>query len=147
MWHDGGMDEEKQTPARRETIHRMTRRCAGWNYRQRAIYQITLVQAERREPLLGRLEVRLAGKGWELALPARDKVAGCPPEAVEARVVPSALGAAIEAHWKRLGEFTPEIRPLVLQLMPDHLHGDERGACFCWNPDTGLGIIRGSRKP
>lgn len=92
---------------RRETIHRMTRRCAGWDYRQRAIYQITLVQADRRRPLLGRLVID-------------DPKA--PPEVVAARIEPSALGAAILAHWKRLGDFTPEIKPLFCQLMPDHLH-------------------------
>ena len=92
---------------RRETIHRMTRRCAGWDYRQRAIYQITLVQADRRQPLLGQLVID-------------DPKA--PPEVVAARVEPSALGAAILAHWKRLGDFTPEIKPLFCQLMPDHLH-------------------------
>ena len=43
--------------ARRETIHRMTRRCDGWDYRQRAIYQVTLVQADRARPLLGRLVI------------------------------------------------------------------------------------------
>ena len=117
---------------RRETIHRMTRRCLGWDYRQRAIYQITLVQAERRRPLLGRLEVRGADGDWGLVPPAQNKGAGAVPgaqavgwrpEAVEARVVPSELGAAIAAHWKRMGEFTPEIRPLACQIMPDHLHG------------------------
>lgn len=93
--------------ARRETIHRMTRRCDGWDYRQRAIYQVTLVQADRARPLLGRLAID-------------DPKA--PPEAVTARVEPSELGAAILAHWKRLGDFTPEIKPLFCQLMPDHLH-------------------------
>ena len=93
--------------ARRETIHRMTRRCEGWDYRQRAIYQVTLVQADRARPLLGRLVIN-------------DPKA--PPEAVTARVEPSELGAAILAHWKRLGDFTPEIKPLFCQLMPDHLH-------------------------
>lgn len=93
--------------ARRETIHRMTRRCDGWDYRQRAIYQVTLVQADRARPLLGRLVID-------------DPKA--PPEAVTARVEPSELGAAILAHWKRLGDFTPEIKPLFGQLMPDHLH-------------------------
>ena len=93
--------------ARRETIHRMTRRCDGWDYRQRAIYQVTLVQADRARPLLGRLVID-------------DPKA--PPEAVTARVEPSELGAAILAHWKRLGDFTPEIKPLFCQLMPDHLH-------------------------
>ena len=93
--------------ARRETVHRMTRRCDGWDYRQRAIYQVTLVQADRARPLLGRLVID-------------DPKA--PPEAVTARVEPSELGAAILAHWKRLGDFTPEIKPLFCQLMPDHLH-------------------------
>ena len=93
--------------ARRETVHRMTRRCDGWDYRQRAIYQVTLVQADRARPLLGRLVID-------------DPQA--PPEAVTARVEPSELGAAILAHWKRLGDFTPEIKPLFCQLMPDHLH-------------------------
>ena len=79
--------------ARRETVHRMTRRCDGWDYRQRAIYQVTLVQAGRARPLLGRLVID-------------DPKA--PPEAVTARVEPSELGAAILAHWKRLGDFTPE---------------------------------------
>lgn len=88
--------------------HRMTRRCTGWDYRARAIYQITLVQADRRRPALGRLVV---------------EDPSATPEAVAARVEPSALGAAILAHWKRLGDFTPEIRPLFCQLMPDHLHG------------------------
>lgn len=93
--------------ARRETVHRMTRRCDGWDYRQRAIYQVTLVQAARARPLLGRLVID-------------DPKAS--PEAVTARVEPSELGAAILAHWKRLGDFTPEIKPLFCQLMPDHLH-------------------------
>ncbi len=92
---------------RRETVHRMTRRRDGWDYRQRAIYQITLVQADRRRPALGRLVID-------------DPTA--PPEAVTARIEPSALGAAILAHWKRIGDFTPEIKPLFCQLMPDHLH-------------------------
>lgn len=91
-----------------EVKHRMTRRCDGWDYRARAIYQITLVQADRRRPALGRLVID-------------DPSAA--PEAVAARVEPSALGAAILAHWKRLGDFAPEIRPLFCQLMPDHLHG------------------------
>ena len=43
--------------ARRETVHRMTRRCDGWDYRQRAIYQVTLVQADRARSLLGRLVI------------------------------------------------------------------------------------------
>ena len=93
--------------SRRETIHRMTRRCQNWDYRAQAIYQITIVQEDRRKPLLGRLEILHSGTM---------------PEEVEARVVPTALGEAILAHWKRIGEFTPEIKPLFCQIMPDHIH-------------------------
>ncbi len=91
---------------RRETIHRMTRRCLGWDYRQPAIYMITLVQADRRRPLLGRLVVDGTSS----------------PEEVRAHVETTALGEAILEHWKRMGEFTPEIKPLFCQIMPDHLH-------------------------
>lgn len=97
----------KKREFRCETKHRMTRRCGGWDYCSRAIYMITLVQEDRRRPLLGRLVI---------------EDAAAPPEAVEARVEPSELGAAILAHWQRIGEFTPEIKPLACQLMPDHLH-------------------------
>ena len=97
----------KRREFRCETKHRMTRRCGGWDYCSRAIYMITLVQEDRRRPLLGRLVI---------------EDAAAPPEAVEARVEPSELGAAILAHWQRIGEFTPEIKPLACQLMPDHLH-------------------------
>ncbi|MGN0854456.1 MAG: hypothetical protein ACI4R9_02920 [Kiritimatiellia bacterium] len=83
-----------------EVKRRMTRRCDGWDYRARAIYQITLVQADRRRPLLGRLVI--------------DDPAAA-PEAVAAHVEPSALGEAILAHWKRLGAFTSEIRPLFCE--------------------------------
>lgn len=99
-----------ESPAARgrlETIHRMTRRCFGWDYRQRAIYQITLVQADRQKPLLGRVTV---------------DDPSAPPESVAARFESSEVGDAILAHWKRIGEFTPEIKPLYCQLMPDHLH-------------------------
>ena len=92
---------------RYETRHCMTRRCEGWDYRARAIYMITLVQEDRRRPLLGRLAIE-------------DEAAS--PEAVAAHVEPSELGAAILAHWQRIGEFTSEIKPLYCQLMPDHLH-------------------------
>ena len=85
----------------------MTRRCAAWDYCQRAIYMITLVQADRSRPLLGRLVID-------------DPKA--PPEAVAAHVEPSELGAAVLAHWRRIGDFAPEVKPLFCQLMPDHLH-------------------------
>ena len=82
----------------RETIHRMDRRCRNWDYCGIGTYLITLVLNDRRRPILG-------------------EVVGPP---VEMR--PSELGAAIVAHARRLPEFTPEIKVLGVQLMPDHLH-------------------------
>lgn len=86
----------------RETAHSMLRRCRGWDYRAPAIYMITLTLADRRSCALG----RLVDDG------AR------PP-----RVEPSPLGAAVLAHWKRMGEFTPGVEPLFGIVMPDHFHG------------------------
>jgi len=48
---------------RRETVHSMLRRLPGWDYRGRAIYQITITLADRSAGLLGRLEVKGPG-GW-----------------------------------------------------------------------------------
>ena len=42
---------------RRETIHRMGRRCRNWDYRCDAVYLITLVLADRSRPILGRLVI------------------------------------------------------------------------------------------
>ena len=103
-----------------EKAHRMTWRCQGWDYRQPCIYQITIVLADRRSKALGRLLVADGHGNW--VEPAVAKSLGLKPEEVEAKVELSELGAAILAHWKRIGEFTPEIRPLYCQIMPDHLH-------------------------
>ena len=45
------------------------------------------------------------------------------PIQVEAHVELTAAGRAVEAEWRRMGEFTPAIRPLEIQVMPDHIHG------------------------
>ena len=85
------------------------RRCRNWDYKGRGIYLVTLTLRDRSRPLLGRLVVGDKGSG--------------DPEAVCAHVEPSALGAAIAAHWERFGEFVPQARPLACQLMPEHFHG------------------------
>ena len=103
-----------------EKAHRMTCRCQGWDYCQPCIYQITIVLADRRSKALGRLLVADGRGNW--VEPAVAKGLGLKPEEVEAKVELSELGAAILAHWKRIGEFTPEIRPRYCQIMPDHLH-------------------------
>ena len=91
------------------TIPSQLRRCRNWDYKGRGIYMITLTLRDRSRPLLGRLVIDCDGSGN--------------PEAVRAHVEPSALGAAIAAHWGRMAEFTPQIKPLVCQLMPEHFHG------------------------
>ena len=107
-----------------ETVHRMGRRCNGWDYSGRCIYEITLELADRATRALGRLEVRVAdaGRGAWGDVDARRGVGGLTPESVEARVARTPLGEAILTHFLRMGEFTPEIRPLFCEVMPDHLH-------------------------
>ena len=85
----------------RDVIHRMGRRCRNWDYCGRGAYLVTMTLADRSQPLLGR-------------------IAGESPET--AAFAPSPLGAAIDAHLRRIGDFTPEIEVLGAQLMPDHLH-------------------------
>ena len=104
---------------RRETIHRMGRRCRNWDYRCDAVYLITLVLADRSRPVLGRLVI---DEPKELAR-GRASATAVDPEAVKAHIELSELGRLIEEHWRKIGEFTPEIKPLALQLMPEHLHG------------------------
>ena len=96
-------------PPRLPTIPSQLRRCRNWDYKGRGIYMITLTLRDRSRPLLGRLVIDGDGSG--------------DPEAVRAHVEPFALGAAIAAHWGRMAEFTPQIKPLACQLMPEHFHG------------------------
>ena len=101
----------------------MLRRCLNWDYRQKAIYQITLTLADRASQALGRIVVRRRGEGddkWrELAAAKAERIE---PDEIEAKVVLTALGEEILALWKRFSEFTSEIKPLYCEIMPDHLH-------------------------
>ena len=85
----------------RDVIHRMGRRCFAWDYCCRAAYLVTMTLADRSRPLFG----RLVGQSAETA-------------AIEL----TELGHAIDAHMRRIGDFTPEIEVLGIQLMPEHLH-------------------------
>ena len=111
-----------------KVIHRMGRRCLNWDYCCDAVYLITLVLADRSKPILGRLVVERAD-GRAIAGAAQLGAASggdwgeLRPEEVRGRIELSELGAAIERHWRRIGEFTPEIKPLCCQVMPEHFHG------------------------
>ena len=97
---------------RRQLCHSMLRRCHRWDYCAPAIYMVTLTQAERSRPLLGQVEPILPSGEFP-----------CPPEAVQARLIPSELGKDILAHWTASQDYTPGLKPLFLQLMEEHLHG------------------------
>ena len=91
-----------------ELKNKMLQRCWGWDYKAPCIYLITIVIADRRSMALGRLVV--------------DNDGGGDPAKVMAHVEPSAAGRAVEAEWRRMGELTPAIKPLEIQIMPDHIH-------------------------
>jgi hypothetical protein len=92
-----------------EQSNKMLQRCWGWDYKAPCIYQITIALADRRSEALGRLVIDSDGVG--------------DPMQVEAHVELTAAGRAVEAEWRRMGELTPAIRPLEIQIMPDHIHG------------------------
>ena len=85
----------------RDVIHRMGRRCFNWDYCGKGVYMVTMTLADRSKPLFG----RLVGESPETA-------------AIEL----TELGQAVDAHLRRISEFTPEIELLGAQLMPEHLH-------------------------
>ena len=85
----------------RDVIHRMGRRCFNWDYCGKGVYMVTMTLADRSKTLFG----RLVGESPETA-------------AIEL----TELGRAVDAHLRRIGEFTPEIELLGAQLMPEHLH-------------------------
>ena len=135
---------------RRATVHHMGRRLPSWDYRREGYYVVTIVLNDRRSGALGELEIKkptacAAGAGgtgdavgasgignaarvggtegaveW-LSIDEAKKL-GLKPEAVEARVAFSKLGAAIFAHFRRMGDFTRGLEPVYCAIMPDHLH-------------------------
>ena len=91
-----------------EPKNKMLQRCWGWDYRAACIYSITIAIADRPSMALGRLVV--------------DNDGGGDPAKVVAHVELTAAGRAVEAEWRRMGELTPAIKPLEIQIMPDHIH-------------------------
>ena len=104
---------------RRELKPHMGRRLFGWDYRQPGIYVVTIVCTDRRARLFGEIEVLCDGEWLSIA---EAKSAKPEPDEIEARVALSALGKAVFAHFRRIGDFTPEITPIFCAVMPDHIH-------------------------
>ena len=110
--------EESATGAARAPVkHRMTRRLAGWDYRQRAIYMITVTLEERRHEWLGRL-VNLAKNGE-----ARDAGCSVPPHSCGGwAIAPTPFGEAVLEAIEEMPRRYPQVRLLARQLMPEHFH-------------------------
>ena len=135
---------------RLETKHSMLRRCRGWNYRQPCIYLITLVLADRKSKALGRLVI-LGQKNLALPLQAHDRPLSAPDRPLQALdktllaedsplglvsgvatpgleaaassyIALTPAGEAVKGEFLRIGEHHPEIKPLFIQVMPDHVH-------------------------
>lgn len=77
----------------------MKRRSLEHDYEGRSIYMLTLC-TEGRRPLFGRLSTD-----------------------PEPHIVLSPLGREVEACWKDIPKYYPEVELLAFQVMPDHLHG------------------------
>ncbi len=128
----------------------MLRRCRGWDYRQPCIYQITLVLADRKSKALGRLVIlgqknlALPRQAHDRPLLAQDRALQALDKTVSVQDRPLGLvsvtaaagleaaassyialtpaGEAVRDEFLRIGEHHPEIKPLFIQVMPDHVH-------------------------
>lgn len=128
----------------------MLRRCRGWDYRQPCIYQITLVLADRKSKALGRLVIlgqknlALQRQAYDRPLLAQDRALQALDKTVSVQDRPLGLvsvtaaagleaaassyialtpaGEAVKSEFLRIGEHHPEIKPLFIQVMPDHVH-------------------------
>ena len=128
----------------------MLRRCRGWDYRQPCIYQITLVLADRKSKALGRLVIS-GQENLKLPLQATDRPLSAPDRPLQALdktlsvqdrplglvsvtaaagleaaassyIALTSAGEAVKGEFLRIGEHHPEIKPLFIQVMPDHVH-------------------------
>ena len=84
-----------------ETKHRMTRRLAGWDYRQRAIYMITVTLEDRRGEPLGKLAKNGESQNY---------------------IAPTPFGEAVLEALAEMPRIAPQVEIIAVQLMPDHIH-------------------------
>lgn len=84
----------------------MKRRCEEKDYTERGLYMVTLA-IEGRQPLLGTLEGNPDIREGE----------GSP------HVTLSPLGQAVARSWQAIAQYYPQIEPIKLCIMPDHIHG------------------------
>ena len=124
-----------------ETKHRMTRRLAGWDYCQRAIYMITVTLEDRRGEPLGRLAKNgesqdyIAKNGESRDYIAKnggsqDYIAknGGSQDYIAKNgesqdyIAPTPFGEAVLEALAEMPRIAPQVEIIAVQLMPDHIH-------------------------
>ena len=124
--------------------HSMTHRMRCYNYKARSIYMLTITLADRSHPLLGTLrwkqkEEKNVGKADETnankaketdtssigEIKATAKGDSCLPSPLdrEAVVDLTPLGERVRDCWEQIPAHYPDVRTIILQIMPEHLHG------------------------
>ena len=82
----------------------MKRRCTEHDYYDRSIYMITMATEGRRQ-LFGQIEGN----------------SNCEKEAVSVKL--SAMGERVKECWDNIADYYPQVEPMKLCIMPDHIHG------------------------
>lgn len=95
--------------------HSMTHRMNSHDYKGRSIYMLTITLAHRSKPLLGTLRWKRK-EGEEDMLPQSAKER-------EAVVDLTPLGKRVRDCWEQIPVHYPDVRTIILQIMPEHLHG------------------------
>ena len=112
-----------------EIKHRMTRRLAGWDYCQRAIYMITITLADRTREWLGKLILANNGEARDpLAKNSEARNRGavaahsCAAIPATACIEPTPFGEAVIAALMEMPRLYPQVEIIERQLMPEHFH-------------------------
>lgn len=124
--------------------HSKTHRMNCHDYKGRSIYMLTITLADRSKPLLGTLrwkqkEEKDVGKADETnankaketdtssigETKATAKGDSCLPSPLdrEAVVDLTPLGERVLDCWEQIPAHYPDVRTIILQIMPEHLHG------------------------
>ena len=124
--------------------HSMTHRMKCHDYKTRSIYMLTITLADRSHPLLGTLrwkqkEETNVGKAdettankakeadasnvGETKATAKEDTSLPSPLDREAVVDLTPLGKRVRDCWEQIPVHYPDVRTIILQIMPEHLHG------------------------
>ena len=117
---------------RAEIKHRMTRRLAGWDYCQRAIYMVTITLADRTREWFGRLTFGENAEAQD-APASSGSVLGLAPTLGHSRsgsvlgrsrpsIEPTPFGQTALDALAEMPRLYPQVEIIETQLMPDHIH-------------------------